>query len=570
MPVSPLVALERSRLAFGAAAAAARLALLRPLARSSLGSAPAVRRLHEALCWIRAYPDNAAVLEQAVAMLEGFARRADLRRHRAALADSGIAGTAIHYRFFAGQAQWLASRWPEQLRLDRSDAESEARIARALPVLLTRAEAAALAEAPLPGYAAIDRLRGAAGDAAFLLGRIAALPGDGFTREAFSDAVDAAYRLEPAPGTPSRTLAYFAPAPLVFRSTPPPRQRPDLRAELARPARSVRRLARAGGEALVDLARAAMVTRARSLEAFSFADPGDAWLVDDGDGLAFGFAGVIPERRHALAATYGALTLRNGVPIGYAQADIVGRSAALSFNTFETFRGGEAAFVFARWLAALRHLFGSTSFSIEPYQLGRHNDEALESGAWWFYARLGFAPRDAAVAALAAHEHKRLSRPGARRSPRATLARLAQRHLHFDLDPRAPLPRVPLDALGLQIGAALSAETGADRNAALDACSARLQQRCGLAGLRGFNPSQREAWRRFAPIVEQLDTVGWRSADWQALAGLLRAKGGANEREYLRRFLAHPRLDAALLAWSRQQDARAAAGAFSRRAPPAG
>ena len=57
----------------------------------------------------------------------------------------------------------------------------------------------------------------------------------------------------------------------------------------------------------------------------------------------------------ALAATYGGLTLRNGVPIGYVQVDIVGPSAAVSFNTFDTFRGAEAAHTFARWLAALHH-----------------------------------------------------------------------------------------------------------------------------------------------------------------------------------------------------------------------
>ena len=39
--------------------------------------------------------------------------------------------------------------------------------------------------------------------------------------------------------------------------------------------------------------------------------------------LAFGLLGMIPERRHPVAALYGGLTLRNGVPIGYVQADIV-------------------------------------------------------------------------------------------------------------------------------------------------------------------------------------------------------------------------------------------------------
>ena len=243
MPSTPLADLERGRLDFGAAAADRKLRLLKTLSRTRLGSARAVRRLHEQLCVLRAYPDNAQVLAAVCVLLERFAVRADLRAHRAALADSGIAGTDIRYRFFAGQAQWLATHWPGQLRLDRSDAEAEARIATALPTLLTRAEASALAELKLPGYDALDRLRGAeTSDAVFLLQRIAAMPGDGFTREAFSDAVDASYLLTPGPGTPSRSTAHFAAAPVVWRSQAPPRRRPDLRAELARPPRALRRL----------------------------------------------------------------------------------------------------------------------------------------------------------------------------------------------------------------------------------------------------------------------------------------------------------------------------------------
>ena len=229
---------------------------------------------------------------------------------------------------------------------------------------------------------------------------------------------------------------------MAWRRQSPPRSRPDLRAELARPPRAVRRLPLRDAQALVDLARAAMVIRARSLEAFSFADARDAWWVDDGDGLAYAFFGVLPERRHALAAIYGGLMLRNGVPIGYLQSDHVGRSAALSFNTFDSFRGIEAGFTFARWLAALRRLFGSTSFSIEPYQLGWHNDEAVASGAWWFYAKLGFAPRDAALARLARAEAERQRRDPGHRSGPDTLRRLAARHLFFDLDPAQALPYI--------------------------------------------------------------------------------------------------------------------------------
>ena len=548
MASSPLAGLERLRLEYGAAAAQAKLALLRPLARCTLGSAAAVKRLHEALYFMRAYPDNAAVLAQVESMLAGFAQRADLRAHREALADSGIAGTAIHYRFFAGQAQWLAERWPGQLRLDRDDADAEARIARALPPLLTPAEAQALNEAKLPGHAALERLCGReVSDAAFLLQRIAAMPGNGFTREAYSDTMDASYVLAPGADTPSRTAAFFARAPRAFRHEPPQHERPDLRAELARAPRAVRRLSLHAGQAAIDLARGAMVTRARSLEAFSFGNPRDAWLVDDGDGLAFAVVGVIPERRHTIASHYGALTLRNGVPIGYSQADVVGRRAALSFNTFDTFRGSEAAFTFARWLAALRHVFGTTSFSIEPYQLGQDNDEAIESGAWWFYAKLGFWPRDAAAARLAREEQARVRRSPRHRSGRAMLTRLAEQHLFFDLDPARPHPLVALGEWGLRAGAALSARTGSDRERAVGEASAELLRQCGLDSLRGFSPDQREAWRRLAPILTLLDLEAWPPDARRALADLIRAKGGRSERDYIARYLAHPLLDAALL-----------------------
>ena len=135
-----------------------------------------------------------------------------------------------------------------------------------------------------------------------------------------------------------------------------------------------------------------MITRERDLAAFQYADPRDAFLVDDGEGLAFALVGMLPERRLLLPAVYGGLTLQNGVPIGYVQLDLLGRHAELSFNQFETFRDGGAARVFARLVAVTHHVFGCDQFSIEPYQLGHGNEEGIESGAWWFYHRFGFRP----------------------------------------------------------------------------------------------------------------------------------------------------------------------------------
>jgi hypothetical protein len=89
-----LAALERLKLRYGADTAARRLQLLRRLDRTRLKSAAAVQRLHELLCFLRAYPDDAAVNAQVERMLARFAQRADLRAHRDALRATGIAGTS--------------------------------------------------------------------------------------------------------------------------------------------------------------------------------------------------------------------------------------------------------------------------------------------------------------------------------------------------------------------------------------------------------------------------------------------------------------------------------------------
>jgi len=545
-PASLLRALEATRLDYGSGRAAGKLRLLAGLERASLRTAAQVLRLHEHLVFMRAYPDDRAVLVRVERMLSGFARRPDLRRHRDALADSGIAGTAIRYAFFWPTAGWLAARWPAQLSIDWERLDAPARLAAALPVLVTPIEAVWLRLSDAAPRRMLDVLRGRrTPDGTFYVRRVAATPGDDFTREAFFDGLDVPLVLHPGEGTPSRTHARHAGSPVVFRARPPERARPDLARELARPPRAVRRALPAEARRLIDLGRAAMATRGRDLDAFAYGDPRDVRVVDDGDGLEWAIIGVAPERRPALRSAYGVITLRNGVPIGYLDIHVLFRCVDLAYNAFESFRGAEAAFVLGRLLAALRHLFAAASFTLAPYQLGRDNDEAIGSGAWWFYYKLGFRPRAAAVRAIARAELARMEASPRHRSSARTLRRLAEDYLYFETA-GARAPHWPsLDALGATIAARLAATAGADREAAVRECTDTAMRLLGAGRLRGA--SERAAWARWAPIVAVLPGVArWSAADRRALARVISAKGGRSDDEYLARFDAHPRLGAAL------------------------
>src|SRR5260370_15056776 len=171
-----LLTLERLRAVYGADAAARKRACLAVLARRSLRGARAVERLHEALCFLRAYPDDAEVLADVLAMLTAFPRRADLHRHRRALESTGIAGTAIRFTFYAGTARWLAARWGDPLPVDSKAFQNREALERVFPLVSLFAETPGLDELDLGVRGWGKRLKGPREtDAGFLARRLATL-----------------------------------------------------------------------------------------------------------------------------------------------------------------------------------------------------------------------------------------------------------------------------------------------------------------------------------------------------------------------------------------------------------
>ncbi|MFZ2508172.1 MAG: hypothetical protein WAW79_06855 [Steroidobacteraceae bacterium] len=543
-----LKALERDARRYGPGLAARKLARLSVLAVARLGSAPQLRRLHEILCFLDAYPDDRRIRGRVRRMLRGFSRRPDLRRHRAALAGTGIAGTDTPYRFFWPTAQWIASNWPGALVLDRDDEEATREILAALPQLLEPAQAEWLIAQHAVDLAPLARLlpRGMT-DADFLISLIAAMPGDDFSREAFGDRLDMSYLLRAGRSTPERTTARFNRSRIAFQSGALPEGYPDLRVEARRGPRRVRPLRGSDAKAAIRLARISMITRERDVAAFQFANPRDVFLIEDDHGLAFAMMGMIPVRRATLPATYTALTLKNGVPVGYIQVEVLGRHGALSFNTFETFRGAGTAWIFARFIAAASQLFGCADFSVEPYQLGAGNDEGIDSGAWWFYHRLGFRPRAAAARRMAAREIARRAANGNYRSSARTLRTLARWHLFYSLHPRRKA-ELPL------IQHWLAAATDASRRYGQRGPDARRKSmfvdalaRLGRAQAPRLKPHQQEMLSRWASLVLALTDEGrWNASDRRQLFKLILAKAGTDELDYQRRLLRHARLSLSL------------------------
>jgi hypothetical protein len=544
--------LQRLKAEYGPGCARPKLGLLTALQRLALPRAREVWRLHETLCFLRAYPDDAAVLARVERMLARFERRPDLRRHHRNLIDTGIAGTSIHYRFFAPTASWLVRRWGNRITIDWARFRNRDRLEAFLPLLALYAETPGLDEIAFTAREWIERMKGRGEtDAAFLIRRFDALPVGPFVGEKLYDDLDPPLVLAPGPDTPARGREKYHPAPLTFQARPLSRARPSLLDEIRRPPLAIRPLSARAGQELIDLARAAMVTRSRDLDVFSYADRNDVCIVDCGQGLQFAGFGAIPERRLLLEAVYGFLTLKNGVPIGYVLASALFGSAEVAYNVFDTYRGQEASVVYGRVLAMLGRLFGADSFTIVPFQLGHENEEALRSGAWWFYHKLGFRPRHRETLRLMRDELRRMRRDPRHRSPRPTLEKLSTENVYLAVGPTRGdvLGLLPLANVGLRITRYLARRFGSDREVAARVCAEEAGQRLGVRSGAGFSPGERLAWERWSPLVVALPGLeGWRPAEKRALVEVVRAKGRRRESEFVARFDRHRRLRRAVRA----------------------
>ena len=236
----------------------------------------------------------------------------------------------------------------------------------------------------------------------WLLRRYESLPGTAADRAERFDSLGLPIAWDLGVGRASRTQMRL-PGPRPFFHDEPFLARRDvsLDAVLTGPRPALRRPRRREAERVCAMVREATAARYRELYQFTYADPASVVATRPGRGMELFLVGVRPGRRLPLRAAYGGFIVKNGVPIGYTEGLAFFERLEIGFNMYYTFREGESAWIYARMLELHHAALGVTSFSVDPYQIGFENSEAIDSGAFWFYRKLGFRPTDAGVRAPA-------------------------------------------------------------------------------------------------------------------------------------------------------------------------
>jgi hypothetical protein len=538
-------------------------------------------RFHECLLFLRAFPHAASQVPRIEHLLNTFHQRVE--NLRAANADmsvfddfdtSGIAATTMQDTLSFDVAQWLTSRIPRNIDIAWDeywdDYQAERARGNTWPRFIPLLEEDADVEANIPWSSWIDAARGRQNPLPWLLSQFAKLPLPPRRQAELYDSLRLPLRWKLENLKLSRTRNWTRPRRFYFHQSPLiQRSEVSLAHELSEPAPKLEKLSRAAGESVMQAVREVMVVRYRELYGTTLGDPNTVVRADLGRGVVMHFWGLPPTRRLPLRAYVAGYTLKNGVPINYVEAIGLCEWIEVGFNTFYTYRQGETAWIYAQALRCLHALTNAECISIYPYQIGQNNDEAIDSGAFWFYRKLGFRSGRPDLQKLCESEEKKIRANPKYRTPPRTLKRLAEAHMFYDVtggegfvsghdfrraestteqspalaaEDSGPWDTFSIRNLGLRINRGMAREFDSDSQRIRQASTTSITQALNIDPAR-WTPAQRQSLENWSLVLNQIPNLSrWTLDEKRQLIKIIRAKSASNEMSYLRQTQRHPRL----------------------------
>ena len=500
-----------------------------------MASADALIARHERLCFARAFPRSAGELRRAERELAAFERLAV--PHRDELRNTGIAGTTYRYPFNYAMTRWLRARygraveidWPAYRRRPWDD------VAALLSLVVAWSENEGLDDDDVPSWEWIRTAKGPdrRTDLGWLLDLLAAQRLAPKLEAHLFESLNLPVRWDLAGCRDAITHARLPAKPFFHR-----------RLRSGRPADFAREVLRAPGplqlltperaDRVIDAARAALSQREREFHVIVHAHRREVYRVAAGRGLEIYVIGLAPALRLTLESDYGALLVKNGVPIGYGYAVLLFDRADIGINIFPTYRGGESPYVFDRFCAVFHHHFGARKFVMRRYQIGHHNPEGIEAGSFWFYYKLGFRSLARTVRGEAEAERARLERRAGARSEPGVLRRLARSDMMLATDGTGPeeFRDVEVRRVGFAVTRSIRARHGGDRAIAIAAAVRTVALALGAEAVP----------ERLAPVAALIPGLGrWEPGERRGLLALLRAKELPRERPFVLAMQRHER-----------------------------
>ena len=292
---------------------------------------------------------------------------------------------------------------------------------------------------------------------------------------------------------------------------------------------------------LVDVAKATLVFIYSETDPFSFAAADAMELFNLERGYSIGLYSMNREQRLSIESYIGYLVFKNGIPVAYGGGWIFGERCQFGINILAPFRGGESAFIFSQLLRVYYQHFGVKRFVVKPYQFGKNNKEALQSGAFWFYYKHGFRPDNDQLQKLAMEELKKRKADKQYRTSISLLKKFTTANMVLLLSPTA-VPVFDAALVSVDITNFINEYFDGNREKALLVCERKTKKELSIKTIRGWSNNEKKTLQQWSLLVQAtLLPVNWKNSEKKLFVQLIKVKGNTREIEFIKLSQKHQR-----------------------------
>ena len=406
-----------------------KLKLISAINGEELKSKRALQSWHDILLFLLAYPDSLSVYKSASLALEQLQAYIQSNENvKDKLFNTGITNTNLCAAFGFEIVKWLKKTHPRDIRLSSFETH-DGQIQAILSVVMPKVESEILQDANSDWK---TWLKGSLKKDEDLLDRLIAIFDETDIRPEVKDELWNAIGINVEINFPTHlSLPQSLVTPYYHRSLMRKirRRTSDLKFKKI----SVTELE---ARQIIECGRMILVRHLREIDPISFTAPPLVSYYVLPRGLSIALTGMVPERRHPIDSYIGYIVFKNGLPIAYAGSWILFDSGRIGLNIFPSYRGGESQYIFEQVLKLHQKVYRLRRFSVDPYQLGKDNDDGIRSGAFWVYYHAGFRPIRKDQRQLADAEAFQIKSAKNYRTPASVLKKLADSRMELLLERR--------------------------------------------------------------------------------------------------------------------------------------
>ena len=552
--------LDKLKTVFGRESAHHKKSLLKAMSARKITSSETLQSYHDILCFLRAYPDNAGILKLIESQLKTFAGRVELYKIQAGdrqakwLADSGIVNSSVSHTFSFELTAYLVRHFKDMAEIDWDSYNEQGidTISAFLPLLVSWQENDTLdndLELETADWLKLARAKSDRTDLSLLTKLLTTSGLSRAVQRHLYENAEIPVKWILTNCRASRTLKRIPCKKIFYQNEKLIGRTRDLRARLGEPPSKLVMLPRKQGEEYVNSIKDVLGVRCRELYPLIHANASEIYISEPGRGLRLVILGDQQDIRLPLEANFGAMLVRNGMPVGYGIGCMFFDRCEIAINVFPSYRSGESSFIIEEFFRLFYHHFGARELLVRSYQIGDDNEEALESGSFWFYYKLGFRSVNKQVRKLADKENEKIKANKNYRSSLATLKKLAKGDIFFHIDPSkmTGFKELPLKNLGHIVTDYVKRKFDANRRLAEEQSVLYLARILKIKGWHRWTAEEIDSFKRLAPLIASIPGLNrWSPKDKADLAKIIRAKGSINERNFVLLCNKHPKFRAAI------------------------